>query len=762
MGLAVAVASGFVIAPFAVLLGRGWGGRAGWVVALLPAFLTLFFALLVAEAGVAPASFALPWIPSLGLTVTFRADGLGLLFALLISGIGALVMVYAGGYFGHDRRVGRLLGLLLSFMAAMLGLVLSDNVLALFVFWELTSVTSFLLVGFDHEREDARAAALQAFLVTGAGGLALLAGLILLATTGGSFTISELTAAGDAIRAHPLYLPALVLVLLGAFTKSAQMPFHIWLPGAMAAPTPVSAYLHSATMVKAGVYLLLRLSPALGGTPAWTVALGVTALLGAWIALGQTDLKRLLAYSTVAALGTIVLLTGIGTAAALQAAVLYLLAHAIYKGALFLIAGALDHETGSRDVTVLGGLRRAMPVTAAAGMVAALSMAGVPPLLGFVGKEAAYAAALGGVLPAVTAAVAVTSSVFLVVVAGITGAGPFLGMARPTPKPAHEAPPALLLGPLLLAGLGVALAPAAALLEPALLGPAVAAVTGGAEVPYISLWHGLNTALILSTVTLALGVVGYARRGDVRRLSAAGAPLYRWGPLRWYDGALALLPRVAAAQTRVIQSGSLRRYLLVTVGTAGGLAGYALITGDALLPPRGWTDLRVHEAALAALAVAGALAAARSSSRLGSVACLGVSGYSIALIYLLYGAPDLAITQFLVETLIVVVFVLVFHHLPRFASLSRTSSRVRDAAVAVTFGALMTAFVWSALATHAPSRVSPSFAAESYPTAQGRNIVNVILVDFRALDTLGEITVLAVAAAGIVALVRLRAPGGRR
>ena len=376
-------------------------------------------------------------MPALGVNLSFTVDGLSLLFALLISGVGALVLVYAGGYLAGSPQLGRLYAFLLFFMASMLGLVLADNLLLLFVFWELTSLSSYLLIGFDHERAEARAAALQALLVTGGGSLALLAGFLLLGQVGGSLELSALLSRPGAVTAHLLYVPILLLVLAGAFTKSAQFPFHFWLPAAMAAPTPVSAYLHSATMVKAGVYLLARLSPVLGGTDFWvwlvTVTGSATMLVGAYLALRQSDLKLILAYSTVSALGVMTSLLGLGGALAVRAALAFLLGHALYKGALFLVAGALDHQTGTRDVDRLAGLARAMPITALAAGLAALSMAGIPPLFGFIAKELSYEATLHAPASAWVTAAAVLANALLVAAAGLAGLKPFLGKALPPP-----------------------------------------------------------------------------------------------------------------------------------------------------------------------------------------------------------------------------------------------------------------------------------------------------------------------------------------
>jgi multicomponent Na+:H+ antiporter subunit A len=758
MGMTAAVLSGFVLALAAPGLYRLTGRAAGWVLALLPLALTAYFVSFlepVASGEVYRSRH--DWVPSLGVSLSFTLDGLSLLFALLITGVGALVLVYAGGYLAGHPLLGRLYAFLLTFMASMLGLVLSDNVLTLFVFWELTSISSYLLIGFDHERREARAAALQALLVTGGGGLALLAGLLLLGHAGGSLELSALLTQGDRLRSHPLYAPALVLILLGAFTKSAQFPFHFWLPGAMEAPTPVSAYLHSATMVKAGVYLLARLSPALGGTDAWVWALsvggGITMLVGAWMALVQSDLKRVLAYSTVSALGTLTLLLGLGGPLATPAAVAYLLGHALYKGALFLVAGSLDHETGTRDADRLGGLRRAMPVTALAAGAAALSMAGLPPLFGFVAKELSYEAAQNA--PAWVAAAAVAANVPLVAVAALAGIRPFLGRTVPIPRPAHEAPPSLLLGPVVLAGLGIAFGLWPGLGAESLVSAASTAILGTPVGAHLALWHGLTPALALSAATLAGGVGAYWGRGLLRRVASRWEGAARWGPAGWYELALRGLSGAAVGLTGVLQSGYLRYYLMITVAATVGLTGYALTTSGPLTVAVNWSDLRFYEAGLAVLILLATLAAILLRSRLAAIAALGVVGYGVALVFVLFGAPDLAMTQFLVETLTVILFVLVFYHLPESRMVSETVARWRDAALAVAVGAVMTALVLVGTPEHYPS-ISAFFVENSVPRGHGRNVVNVILVDFRGFDTLGEITVLAVAAVGVYALLKLR------
>jgi multicomponent Na+:H+ antiporter subunit A len=764
MGLLAAVLSGFVLAAAAPWLSRWWGRGGGWGLALLPLGLTLYFTTQIPAIATAGARAAgVPWVPALGVTFSFYLDGLSLLFALLVCGIGALVVAYAGGYLAGHPHLHRFYAMILMFMGSMLGLVLADDLITLFVFWELTSLSSYLLIGFDHERAAARAAALQALLVTGVGGLALLAGALLLGQAAGSLKLSVVLTHGQAVREHALFLPALLLILVGAFTKSAQVPFHFWLPNAMEAPTPVSAYLHSATMVQAGVYLLARLSPVFAGIAPWlyltTTAGAVTMIAGAALAMVHTDLKRILAYSTVSALGLLTMLFGLGTAVAAVAAVTFLLAHALYKAALFLVAGAVDHGTGMRDVTALGGLRRAMPITAFAAGLAALSMAGLPPFVGFIGKELLYEATLHvpDAALAVTA-LAVTVSVLYVAIAVITGLAPFAGPQRPGTRRAHEAPVSLWLGPLVLAALGALLGLAPRLLAQPLVIPAAAAVVGDARAVTLALWPGLNPTLALSAAGLVGGLAVYGIRGVLQRSGAAASRVLRWGPAWGYDAAVKILNWTALAQTRALQSGYLRYYLMFIMLSAA-IAGWYTLFRDGLSGPSplwNWGAPRFYELVLAALIILAAAWAARSPSRLGAIASLGVVGYGVALIYFMFGAPDLAITQFLVETLTVILFVLAFYHLPRFTIFSSPAARLRDLVVALAVGGLMTVLVLLAAGAQAPRAVSAYFAEHSLLLGHGRNVVNVILVDFRALDTLGETVVLAVAGIGVYVLLKLR------
>jgi multicomponent Na+:H+ antiporter subunit A len=765
--LTASVLSGFAVALFAPWVHRAAPRAASVLLALFPLALTVYYAALapsVLSAG--PLAVQQPWIPQLGISLAFRLDGLALIFVLLVSGIGALVIAYAGEYLRGNPQVGRLQAHLLVFLASMLGLVLADDLIALFVFWELTSVSSYFLIGFHAERKAARAAALQALLVTGAGGLALLAGFILLGAAGESRLLSVLAERGDEVRGHVLYLPALLLVLAGAFTKSAQFPFHFWLPSAMEAPTPASAYLHAATMVKAGVYLVARTSPILSGTDTWQIVLvaagATTMAVGAWRAVVERAFKATLAYSTIGALGALMLMIGIGTAAAVHAALAFLVAHALYKGALFLVAGIIDHETGVREVDGVGGLGRAMPLTALAAGLAALSMAGLPPVLGFISKELLYSAATGaGQWAAIATAALALGGISLVTVALLTGVRPFLGGREATPRHPHE-PRAVLWGaPLVLAMAGLVLglwtAPAASLIS-----AASAAVVPGSSPPELSLWHAQGLPLILSAAGVVLGILAYRRRARLLRVDTLVGGGARWGPSRAYDTALGAMLGTARRLTRVLQSGSLRRYLLTILGATVVGVGCTLLVRDGWSGLPGDREARFHEVALALLVVAAAVIAVRSRSRFRSIAAMGIAGYAIALIFLLFGAPDLAMTQFVVETLTVIVFVLAFRLLPRYAEHSSGRARGVDLAVCAAMGVLMAALVLVS-AVELGEKISPFYAENSVPRAHGRNIVNVILVDFRGLDTLGEITVLAVAGFGVLALLKLRrGEGGER
>jgi multicomponent Na+:H+ antiporter subunit A len=769
----------FALAALAPLAVWRLGDRAGWVLALGPAAVLGYWVLAwptVAEEGLL---HVLPWAPAFGVDLTLRGDGLSGAMSILISGIGTLIVIYAGGYLHGDPRLGKFFSYLFIFMGAMLGMVVSDNLLTLFVFWEMTSVSSYLLIGFNHRTLDNRNAALQALLVTAGGGLALLAGILMLAgigtslglTPGEALSITTLSQHAAAIQDHALFVPMLVLVLLGCFTKSAQFPFHFWLPSAMAGPTPVSAYLHSATMVKAGVFLLARLHPTLAGGSVWLIVVtsvgAITMLLGAVMAVGQRDLKGILAYTTISVLGTLVMLLGIGTQAAIIAAVAFLFAHGLYKAALFMVAGNVDHETGTRDVIRLGGLRSLMPWSAAAALAAGLSMAGAPPLFGYLSKKVMLEANLA--VPTfgwLLTALVVLANVCMVGVALLLALRPFWGVYQTPPKKPHEAPWSMRLGPVVLAALGVVVGLVPSLFYATLGGPMASAIADDAVKMKLKLWPSLSLksllVLTLSFGALALGYglyrwlrAGPAFPPSLRRLGAFGPDRGYWLTL---DGMLGF----AAWQTRVVQSGFLRRYVLIVVAAFSAAVGPLAWRAASATPT--WPQmlsLKLHELLLVLLITAGAVYGTLCRSRMAAVVSVGGSGIGLAVIFAVYGAVDLAITQLMVETLMVVVLALVLVRLPRLTRRSSPLRRGRDLLVAGAGGATVTLLVLATATVRLPAEVSAYYLAAAAPEAFGRNVVNVILVDFRALDTLGEIVVVAVAGVGVASLVwlsRLRPP----
>ena len=575
-----------IIAPLATALAapgiiRAAGNRAGGALLSLVPFALAAWLLGQGMAPEAVSAWSRPWLPSLGVDLAIQVGGFERLFLFLVSFIGGLVLIYGGEYFGDDPKAVRYFVIVLLFMAAMLGVIAADDLILLFVFWELTSMTSFLLIGYKHEDEKARKSALQALLVTGAGGLALLAGLLLLAQITGETRISALAGQGSVIAASPLFVPAVLLVFLGAFTKSAQVPFHFWLPGAMAAPTPVSAYLHSATMVKAGVILLAKLHPALAATWLWQgilVPVGLaTMLTGALMAVFKSDLKQLLAYTTVSVLGALVMLLGFGDPYAVKTAMFLALAHCFYKGALFMIAGAVDHATGTRDTTTLSGLARGMPWLAGAAVVAALSMSGAPPTLGFMSKELLYQAKLSQPVAAwAISLLGIAASALGVTVALMVGVRPFFGPVR-LPGPLHPPGPGMVAPPVLLAVLGLTLGLLPGWLDDRLISPAAAALGVDATAAELTLWHGFTLVLGLSVLTLLAGCGVFAVRRRLAGWPARCRALAPVAPSALYQRALDGLLGVAALLTRTLQNGHLRKYTRTILLATSGLVVYAML-----------------------------------------------------------------------------------------------------------------------------------------------------------------------------------------
>jgi multicomponent Na+:H+ antiporter subunit A len=776
--LITALLSAFLLALITLPAYRWLGSRATWLLSIATALLFSWF--LIQEPAVANGQvleMSYPWIPRLNVAFALRLDGLSLLFALLVTGIGAVILLYGGYYMSGYSDLPRFQAYMLLFMSSMLGVVLADDLITLFVFWELTSVSSYLLIGFRHEDERARYGALKALLITGGGGLAMLAGVVLLGIAGNSFRIGDLLTQGDLLTAHPLYTAFVILILLGAFTKSAQVPFHIWLPDAMAAPTPASAYLHSATMVKAGIYLLARLHPAIGGTELWQLSVGivglVTMLVAAYLAFGQNDLKALLAYTTISSLGWVVALIGMGSSLALKAAVVAIVAHSVYKAALFLLVGIIEHETGTRDLRYLGGLWRMLPVTAVVAGLVTMSMAGLPPLFGFLAKETLFEAALHGtpdVLPSLlVAGAAFVMAIFAVGYSLLFYYNVFLGKKTPDIEDAHEPAWPMLLAPGILAALSLlmALPPLRTAITP-LLAAAASQSYGAATTVSLYFWHGFTTALLMTIGAVTSGLLLFAVRNPFRRLQTGRISHLRLDVL--YDGSITLLNRVATGLTVHFQTGTLSHYLLMILSALIALVGYALVTGGgAITVPASLEGVPAYEVLVAILMILAVIAVATTPTRLGAIAALGIVGFFMTLFFVIYSGPDLALTQLMMETLTVVLLLLVFYFLPEFfEGRSSRLARWRDIGIATGVGALVTVLTLMVLPQGGMSTaaqaygltISEFYLQQSLPTAFGANVVNVILVDFRAIDTLGEITVLVIALLGAYGLIKLRLSDG--
>jgi multicomponent Na+:H+ antiporter subunit A len=754
-----------VAALGAPVLVRWWGRQAFLALALVPA---AAFGWVLGQLGTVTGGGEVrqstSWIPALGLDVALRLDALALTLAALVSGIGALVLVYCARYFSAgEEGAGRFAAVLTAFAGSMLCLVLADDVFLLYVAWELTTVFSFLLIGGAGNRLAGRRAASQALVLTAAGGLAMLVGLILLTHASGTHLLSELVA-------HPgdgtVVVVGTLLVLVGAITKSAMVPFHFWLPAAMEAPTPVSAYLHAAAMVKAGIYLVARLAPGLADVPGWRpVVLGLglaTMLVGGYRALRQSDLKLLLAFGTVSQLGFLMVLVGSGSRELAAAGLVMIIAHALFKSTLFLTVGVIDHATGVRDLRRLSGLGRQLPALAAIGTLGAASMAGLPPLLGFVGKEAAFAALWDGGLPDRTAAVLVLAG--LVAGSALTAAysarfvwGAFArkpGLPATAPEVAHPPGPLFLAAPAVLAVLSLVAGPASPLLEHLVAGYAGTLPLMAPETEHLGLWHGLQPALALSALSLLGGAVLFAVRGRVFALQQRLA--LRTSADESYWNVLQGLDRLAVLTTGTTQRGSLPAYLgtilVVVLALPGSVLVFRAPWPDAW---RAW-DTPVQALVGAVVLIAAALAL-RIRQRLSAVLVVGVTGYGLAVLFALQGAPDLALTQFLVETLTLVTFVLVLRKLPKdITERHRPRERVVRGVLAGGMGLLMAGVGAAALSVRTATPVSADYPKEAYDFGGGKNIVNVTLVDIRAWDTLGEISLLVVAATGVASLVFLR------
>lgn len=751
---------------------KNWEAWLAGAVAAACTFITLMAYPTIAKGEVLAWQHA--WLPSYGLNFSLRMDGFAWLFSLLVSGIGILVVLYARYYLSEKDPIPRFFAFLLAFMGAMLGIVLSGNIIQMALFWELTSLVSFMLIGYWHHRADARRGARMSLIVTATGGLCLLVGLVLMGQAVGSYELGHILSSGDTLREHPWYLAILLLVALGALTKSAQFPFHFWLPRAMAAPTPVSAYLHSATMVKAGVFLLMRFWPVLAGTEAWSYLIGfaglITLVMGAFVAIFQQDLKGLLAYSTISHLGLITLLLGMGTPLAAVAALLHVLNHATFKASLFMAAGIIDHESGTRDLRELTGLRKLMPITATLAMVAAAAMAGVPLLNGFLSKEMFFAEAAGfgsgnTWLPTLAVLAGALSVVYsLRFITEVFFGPPPSGELPKTPKE----PPRWMRFPIemlvvlcIVVGTlpGVTVAPA--------LNLAVHHMLGAYTPEYsVQIWHGFNLPLLMSVLAFGFGLLLYfllQRRYGISRLDKVPL-LHRLDGQREFERILLAVTSFAVRVEEKLTSERLQPqlfWLFVVTFVVGALTVWRSPI-EAVRSPIGFEPM------FAVLWIVGgvcAVAAAYQAKhhRLAALILMSATGIVVSLTFALFSAPDLALTQAAVEVVTTVLILLGLRWLPRRLTPDITGvkttwrdyrRRLRDGVLAVAIGVGMAAVTYLVLLSAGPTKLTDFFIQHALPEGGGTNVVNVILVDFRGFDTFGEITVLGVVALTIYALLR--------
>ena len=757
---------GLITSCLLIPLGKYFRSGRSIILSLLPIVLFGYFAWHIPDIRAGNILYeSNSWVPSLGINLDFRLDGLSLLFSLLITGIGALIFIYASNYLKGHPFLDRFYGYLCLFMSAMLGVVLSDNILLLFIFWELTSISSFFLIGFNNDSAVSRKSALTALGVTGLGGFFLLAGMIMIGEIAGTYSIRELMASASVVKEHQLYPYVLGMVFMGAFTKSAQFPFHFWLPGAMKAPTPVSAYLHSATMVKAGIFLLARFTPILGATPEWSYTLmivgGITMLYAAVHSLFRTDLKGLLAYSTIAVLGVLTFLIGLGTKEALIAASTFIIAHALYKASLFLVTGIIDHQTGTRELTRLSGLRKVLFPVFLAGTLAALSSAGLPFSFGFIGKDLIYEATLaaGPQLALVLTIVAVLANICLVAAGFMAGIKPFLGKL-PTHFEKVQMPSAIIwLPPVILGVLGFILGCLPGVVGENIISPTVNVLSVESVEFKLKIWHGFNTVLLLSLTTLIAGTIVYLFNKPAVSKVAFVERFNNFTPHHFFEISWSALKRFSSWYTDFMHNGYLRSYLIRIIIFAEILLAYELIIGGPIyIDYSKLIPISVHEGINVVILLGALYLTVTTSSRLTAVVGTSIIGYAICLMFVFYSAPDLAITQFTIDTLTVVLFVFVLFNLPSFLVIpnSNKSIVVRDGIVAGIFGIILSITAIKVLQVPTSKEITEFYGEFAYSLAKGKNVVNIVLVDFRGLDTMFEIVVLSISALGVYSLIKLK------
>lgn len=739
----------------------------GIFVFLIPLLIFLYFLQFIGE-DFTPIRNTYEWIPSLGMNFDFYLDGLSLLFVLLISGIGSLVVFYSIYYLGKSEKLGHFYVYLLMFMAAMLGVVLSDNIYVLYAFWELTSISSFLLIGYWNFKERSRYGALKSMLITVFGGLSLLGGFVFLHIITGTTSIQEMIGQVDVILGHD-YLPLiLAFILLGAFTKSAQFPFHIWLPDAMEAPTPVSAYLHSATMVKAGIFLVARFSPIFSSYEGFFIVVTIVGILtlswGSYMAVRQTDLKAILAFSTISQLGMIMAMLGFGTEAAIFAAVFHILNHATFKGSLFMVTGIIDHETGTRDIRKLGGLFTLMPISGTLAIFGTFSMAGVPlPFLnGFYSKELFFESTLGleGAtwLAQAVPYIAILGSIFTFVYSLYYFFGVFTGPKHldQLPKKPHEAPIGMLIAPSILV-LGVILIGLFAdkLNKPFLL-PVAQAVNSDVSYHEVYFWHGLSPAFQMSLVVVGVGLILFLTRTKWIRVYNILPGKLSFN--RVYDFIVEKVDAYSRGITNFYMTGSLRHYMVLILGTMIVVTfGYLFITDGFTIEFDNLAEVTVLEIAVVTVTIIGAIATIFMNNNIAAILVTGIVGYGVAILFVIYRAPDLALTQLVVETVSIALFLLCFYHLPNLQKRNEPGgTKFLNLLTSVGFGLLIIAIGLSAHSSNWFPAISEYFIENSYKLGGGDNIVNVILVDMRGIDTLFEITVLGIAALAVFGLIKMK------
>lgn len=757
----MSVLVGFLFSASLLLIGKWIKGKLSILTGVIPAGLFCYFISLIPQVvqsgGVVQDTL---WVDSLGVNLRFFADGLSLIFVLMISGIGALVFFYTSSYLKGHQYLDRFYGYLGIFMSSMLGLVLSDNLITLFLFWELTSISSFFLIGFNNDKQDSRYSAFVALAITGIGGLFLLAGVVLLGDISQTYTISELINSRDVIHSSPLYIWVVIFFMIAAFTKSAQFPFHFWLPGAMKAPTPVSTYLHSATMVKAGVYLLLRFTPILGQTNLWNTTLiavgAITMLYAAVHTIFRTDLKAILAYSTISALGILVFLTGIGSKQSLLAAVVFVLIHSTYKATLFLVTGIIDHSTGLRDITKLQGLGKVMMPVAAVAFFAAISHGGIPPTFGFVGKDLIYESTLAGSNAWVLTTLAVATNALLLYAGLVAGVRPFVGKLNQDLK-VHKPSIVMILPPAILSALCLVFGIAPQIIENSLIRPAQSAL-GLEPDAQLALWHGPTPVLIYSAITLALGFALYfiiAPSKEKQQWASKYEKISPQGITETFSRGFDKFSRVVSL---FFQGGKVTVYVKNTILVSTLLLSAVLINDLVyIVDLSSVAQITFHEVVALLVLILAILFATFNRQRIPAVVSLALLSFGMCMIYMMYGAPDLAMTQFSIDTLTTVLFVLMLYKLPDYLPQTCKREKIMDAALAGCFGLVITLICLEVLTVPQRTEISSFYGQNSFLQAHGKNVVNVIIVDFRGADTMMEISVLSLSAIGVYSLIKLMA-----